>query len=296
MNIDNKINTTLFGLDNYYKKLNSLMEQKKFPKVFLLTGDKGIGKNTLIAHILNRYLKGPKGQSYEKEFFFDNYISNNLNNIFYFSAETDNLKIDKIREIRALLQKSNINNQKRFIIFDDIELLNINSINALLKIIEEPSDTNNFILINNKSKPLIDTIRSRCIELKLFIQSDERIEIIDNLLRQRNITSEIPYKEYPVSPGNALNYTKLCKEKKININDKLSLNVEKLINLYKKEKNYLFIRLSIFLINQFYVTKIIKTDNTNLFQERNETIKKVLNISSFNLNNKNILYDLKNIV
>ena len=88
----------------------------------------------------------------------------------------------------------------------------------------------------------------------------------------------------------------LCKEKKININDELSLNVEKLINLYKKEKNYLFIRLSIFLINQFYVTKIIKTDNTNLFQERNETIKKVLNISSFNLNNKNILYDLKNIV
>ena len=95
-----------------------------------------------------------------------------------------------------------------------MELLNINSINALLKIIEEPSDTNNFILINNKSKPLIDTIRSRCIELKLFIQSDERIEIIDNLLRQRNITSEIPYKEYPVSPGNALNYTKLCKEKR----------------------------------------------------------------------------------
>ena len=111
MNIDNKINTTLFGLDNYYKKLNSLMEQRKFPKVFLLTGDKGIGKNTLIAHILNKHLKGPIGQIYEKEFFFY-YISNNLNNIFYFSAETDNLKIDKIREIRALLQKSNINNQK----------------------------------------------------------------------------------------------------------------------------------------------------------------------------------------
>ena len=98
MNIDNKINTTLFGLDNYYKKLSSLMEQRKFPKVLLLTGDKGIGKNTLIAHILNKHFKRPKGHSYEKEYFFDNYILNNLNNIFYFSAETDNLKIDKIRE------------------------------------------------------------------------------------------------------------------------------------------------------------------------------------------------------
>ena len=46
------------------------MEQRKLPKVLLLTGDKGIGKNTLIAHILNKHLKGPKGQSYEKVIFF----------------------------------------------------------------------------------------------------------------------------------------------------------------------------------------------------------------------------------
>ena len=51
----------------------------------------------------------------------------------------------------------------RFIIFDDIEKININSINSLLKIIEEPTIKNYFILINNKSKPLLETIRSRCI-------------------------------------------------------------------------------------------------------------------------------------
>ena len=31
-------------------------------------------------------------------------------------------------------------------------------LNALLKIIEEPSKNNYFILINNKSKPLIETL------------------------------------------------------------------------------------------------------------------------------------------
>ena len=37
-----------------------------------------------------------------------------------------------------------------------------------LKIIEEPNKNNYFILINNKSKNLIDTIKSRCIEIKII--------------------------------------------------------------------------------------------------------------------------------
>ena len=35
----------------------------------------------------------------------------------------------------------------RFIVLDDIELFNVNSLNALLKIIEEPSKKNYFILL-----------------------------------------------------------------------------------------------------------------------------------------------------
>ena len=41
----------------------------------------------------------------------------------------------------------------RFIIFDDVELFNHNSLNALLKLIEEPTKKNYFLLINNKSRP-----------------------------------------------------------------------------------------------------------------------------------------------
>ena len=37
-------------------------------------------------------------------------------------------------------------NKDRFIVLDDIELFNQNSLNALLKIIEEPSNSNFFLL------------------------------------------------------------------------------------------------------------------------------------------------------
>ena len=53
--------------------------------------------------------------------------------------------------------------QKRFVILDDVEVFNKNSLNALLKLIEEPGESNYFILINNSTKDLIETIKSRCL-------------------------------------------------------------------------------------------------------------------------------------
>ena len=43
----------LFGLNRYYDLIKSLHNSKKFPKVLLLSGKKGIGKFTLINHFLN---------------------------------------------------------------------------------------------------------------------------------------------------------------------------------------------------------------------------------------------------
>ena len=59
----------------------------------------------------------------------------------------------------------------RFIILDDIELFNLNSLNALLKIIEEPTQKNYFILINNKTRPLLETLKSRALEIKIFLKT-----------------------------------------------------------------------------------------------------------------------------
>ena len=57
-----------------------------------------------------------------------------------------------------------------------------NSLNALLKIIEEPGKNNYFFLINNKSKPLLETIKSRSLEIKIVLNEKKRIEIINHLI------------------------------------------------------------------------------------------------------------------
>ena len=55
---------------------------------------------------------------------------------------------------------------------DNIETLNINSINALLKILEEPNENINFILISNNKK-ILPTLKSRCINFKISISYNE---------------------------------------------------------------------------------------------------------------------------
>ena len=140
----------------------------------MLSGQKGIGKFTFINHFLHYYFDKVNYDianneiSKEGNFFFqncDNFFPN-ISNIK--SSNNRKISIEDIRNLKDNLSNTPLLNDKRFIVLDDIETFNTNSLNAILKIIEEPADNNFFILINNKTKPLLETIKSRCLELKIF--------------------------------------------------------------------------------------------------------------------------------
>ena len=71
MNIIEKFNPKnsleLFGYNEYFNNLRNLIHTENFPKVLLISGNKGLGKSTLINHLLhyfydrdNYYLKNHK--------------------------------------------------------------------------------------------------------------------------------------------------------------------------------------------------------------------------------------------
>ena len=68
--------------------------------------------------------------------------------------EKKNIDVAQIRKMINYTNKSTFNNKSRFILIDNIENLNKNSVNALLKIVEEPNDNIFFILINNNEKKI----------------------------------------------------------------------------------------------------------------------------------------------
>ena len=140
-------------------------------------------------------------------------------NILYLSSSNyKNVTIEDIRKLKQKLLITPILNKKRFIILDDVETFNLNCLNALLKILEEPGKNNHFILIDNKSKPLINTIKSRCIKIKFVLDELSRVKIINNLINFFNHKLVLNIDLIEDSPGNFLKFNFIF-DSNLDIND-----------------------------------------------------------------------------
>ena len=288
----------LFGHNEYFDNLRNLILSDSFPKVILISGDKGLGKSTLINHFLHFYfdrdnydLKSLKILKESK--FHSQFLENTFPNIIYLSgSEYSNIKIDDVRSIKDKLFQTPIDNNKRFIIFDDVDLFNIQSLNALLKIIEEPGSYNHFILINNNKKSLIDTLKSRCLEIKMFISQTNNIKIINSLSKKFNQNILFDIDTLVTTPGNLIKYNFVFEQNKIDLNLDYLDNLKTFINLYKKEKNIFYKELIYFFTDyrlcnlkkqNFISNEDFISNNLNIKRKINDFF--VLNLSQTSLIN-----------
>lgn len=79
------------------------------------------------------------------------------------------IKIERIREVK---RSASMKSKKRVILILNAELLSLEAANAILKILEEPSNNTVFILTSKNVKGLIPTIISRCQGIYLAGEED----------------------------------------------------------------------------------------------------------------------------
>ena len=101
------------------------------------------------------------------------------------NEEKKMIDINQIRNLILDLNKSSFNNKARLVLIDNIELLNINTANALLKILEEPNDNINFILINNNKK-ILPTLKSRCLNFKIQLTINQVFDVTNKRYTSKN--------------------------------------------------------------------------------------------------------------
>lgn len=293
----------LFAHKEQFENLIKLYGQNKLPNKILFSGEKGIGKCTLSYHLVNYILSADEENSYDvknltinKENKSFKLIQNKSNPNFILIDVLDekkNIDIDQIRNLISSLNKSSFNKKPRIVLIDNIDLLNINSINALLKILEEPNENVNFILINNNKK-ILPTLKSRCLNFKIQLNFKQSIDTINKILN--NDIYDLLNKDlinYYNTPGQLFNLFKVQEQFDLNLKD---ISLRDLIFFIIQNKHYkkdLQMNRLIYSLMEFYLRSKISVDDIKLINIKDYFLKKINNTKKFNLDEESLLMEFE---
>jgi len=303
MNLNSSTQQNLYEHKEIFNHLSKLYLNNKLPNKILLSGEKGIGKATLGYHLINFVLSEDEEHSYDvennkinlenKSFKLIQNKSNPNFNLIDVAEDKKNIDINQIRELIVNLNKSSFNNKKRFVLIDNIELLNLNSINALLKVLEEPNENINFILINN-NKRVLPTLKSRCLNFKIFLTNAQSIKIVNKLINDdvyNFINQDLV--NYFTTPGKLYELLKLAENFDLDLKDyNLDIFLQSLISSKTYKKNKPIIQL-IYSFIEVYFRNNISTKNIKLFHLYHYFLKKINDTKIYNLDEETLFMEFE---
>ena len=303
MNLKPENQLSLFGHHDIFLNFINLYKNNKLPNKILLSGEKGIGKSTLAYHIINQILSSDEDLSYDSENFRINSdnrsfkLVTNKSNPNFISIDVDedkkSIDINQIRNLILTLNKSSFNSKPRFVLIDNIELLNINSVNALLKILEEPNDNIYFILINNNKK-ILPTLQSRCLNYKIHLTSSQSFDITNKILGENfmDLINDQFINNYS-TPGLILNLLNFANDNNMDLKDTNLRDFIKKILVEKKYKKDQFIKHLLYSLIEIYFSNNVSVNNINLLTMKNYFLNKIKNTKIFNLDDETLFMEFE---
>lgn len=176
----------MIGQKEVLKQIDNLIE-KGFPRFVVIIGQRGQGKTELVK-----------------------YISKKLHEKVYgvpIPLCEFGIKIDEIREMIEMAYKQT---EPIIYLIQNADKMSIGAKNSLLKVIEEPPNNAYFIMELQQMENTLDTIKSRCQQIKMGSYTEEELDyMIDSLQPQYN--NRITQKEKMILGRSAQNYYQVKK-------------------------------------------------------------------------------------
>ena len=304
-----KVQKKLFLYDQYFNLFIKLYKNNLLPNKILLSGQSGLGKATFAYHFINYILSDKEDYSYD----FTNFTINPLNRSFRLISQQyhpnfylienfidkQSIDIKQVKNMISYINKTSYDKKIKFILIDNAEYLNLHSVNALLKTIEEPPTNTYVIITHNSSMKLIETLKSRCIEFKISFSHQEKQKILENLLTYYDFKIDInlieKIKSFHDSPGTILNLIKLINEGVININTGNLINIiSNLMAFNLKNKNNINLNLLQNIIELFFFKELKKTNNKyKISLNYSKVLKRLNSFRKYNIDMNNTFYEIK---
>lgn len=103
------------------------------------------------------------------------------------------IKIEQVREIQKSAAKQPHEGRYRMVLIDEAHEMTTEAANALLKTLEEPTARMRLILVTNQAHRLLETIISRCQQLRFSgLEPDDVRAILREELREGDNVEEVP--------------------------------------------------------------------------------------------------------
>lgn len=208
--------------------LKNELKNKKNSGTYILYGE----DRELIFEFALSFSKSLTCKKYKDDFCDECDSCKRMNSLTHGDLEIfEDIKIEDVRKISYRASTSSYEGGNRIFILKDLDRLNKESANALLKLIEEPRDGDYFILLM-KNLDLIPTIKSRSIILKIKNRSAEELGVTGDIYKffRGNGNDILNYKTKKLDLKEAFIYSDI--EKAID-NYIISEDIESKMNIYK---------------------------------------------------------------
>ena len=305
-----KSQLNLYGYESYFKFFNKLYEQDNLPNSILISGQKGLGKSTFTYHFINFLLsKGEKNEYNTRDYVIDpnnstykSIQSGTHANLFILDAiDDENIKIDQIRKLLLFLNKSTYYKSVKIVLLDNAEYLNINSSNALLKAIEEPSKDTYFFIINNDSQKIMNTIKSRCIDFVINFNFLKKKNIFNKIAQTYSLNfteSDLDIFLYFDTHGNLLKYLSTLKNSDFKISKDYLSCISYFMDLYNEKTDPKLLSFITLFIQNFYNQLSLNNSLfiSNYYRNLNKILHLIDNMKKFHLDKKNLIFSIDKII
>jgi len=157
----------------------------------LLIGDIASGKTSLLNALIKEYYIGYSPKDYEENVLYINNLKEQGINYY----RTD---------VKTFCQTcSNIKNKKKFIVLDDIDLINEQSQQVFRNCIDKFSHNVHFISSCSNIQKVIESLQSRLTIIKIKpLKRENMIEIINKIKTNENITIDPDAEEFIINISN----------------------------------------------------------------------------------------------
>ena len=164
----------IHSFDAVGERILQQFQDDKLHHATMLSGSFGIGKATFAYWLICKMILSKAQNDEMKQANLQLLQENRHPDVFILqSSDGKEISVEKVRELLDGFLSLKSTYGYKFVLIDDINSVNANGVNALLKSLEEPTKNTFFFIINHKISTLLDTIYSRCNEEKLTLSKND---------------------------------------------------------------------------------------------------------------------------